>query len=273
MALALLLFVVVCSGYSAENSQSGWNGIVPLHSTRRDVEGQLGEPTGECHCAYATPNEAITVYYSEGPCKGPPYGWNVGAGTVLSIRVSPKKETMLSESEVLAQNYVKSTGVDGPIIDYINLERGIKYSVQNGIINSISYLPAKSDLAVRCAGFPPYNGGLNEYHPYERFSTKAQLINERLDQFAAQLTHSQSVKGYIITYAGRTAKKGEAKQMADSAKRYLTKQDVSANRIFVIDGGFRDTSEYELFLIPNDMPPPAPTPTLASNQVRIVGKR
>lgn len=36
--------------------------------------------------------------------------------------------------------------------------------------------------------------------------------------------------------------------MADGAKRYLTKQQhVSANRIFVIDGGFRDTAEYELF--------------------------
>lgn len=53
-------FVIVCrslSGYSTENFQGGWNDIVPLHSTRRDVEGRLGEPTGECHCAYATPTK------------------------------------------------------------------------------------------------------------------------------------------------------------------------------------------------------------------------
>lgn len=268
-----LLFVMVFSGYSTGRIQSGWNGIIPLHSVRADVERQLGTPSGECHCAYSTPNEAITVYYAEGPCKGPPYGWRVAAGTVLTITVFPKKQSILSESELLAQNYVKTRNIDGPTVHYTNVERGIKYSVQNGMINSISYMPSSRDLGLRCAGFPAYNGGLHQYQPFASFSSKAQLINERLDQFAAQLTHSRNVKGYIVTYAGRTAKKGEAKQMADSAKRRLMEQNISANRIFMIDGGFREAAEYELFLIPSEMPAPSPTPTLASNQVTIVGRR
>jgi len=259
-----LLFVMVCYGYSTNRFQRGWNGIIPLHSVRT---------SGECHCAYSTPNEAITVYYAEGPCKGPPYGWRVVAGTVLTFTVFPKKQTMLSESDLLAQDYVKTRDIDGPTVHYTNVDRGMKYSVQNGMINSISYMPSSSDLGLRCAGFPAYNGELYQYHPFASFSSKTQLINERLDQFAAQLTHSPSVKGYIVTYAGHTAKKGEAKRMADNAKRHLMEQNVSANRIFKIDGGFREAAEYDLFLIPNEMPPPSPTPTLASNRVVIVGKR
>ena len=85
---------------------------------------------------------------------------------------------------------------------------------------------------------------------------------------------NDKLKGFIITYAGQVAKQGEAKMMAEQARQDLTKKlRIPANKIVVIDGGFRETAEYELFLLAPDVPSPAPTPTLSSNQVRILKRR
>ena len=273
VALAELSLLLVCGAYASRDSQIEWNGIVPLQSTRSDVEKRFGNPSAECHCAYSTANEAIVVNYAAGHCKGPPYGWNVGADTVLEIKLFPKQQMVVSEGELLTQNFIKSREIDGPTVYYTNVLRGIKYAVSDGKVNSVSYIPSSKDVTLRCPGFPPYDGGLREYHPYAAFSSKAQFISERLAQFGAQLSHSTGVKGYIISYAGQLTKEGEARRMAERAKRLVTQgHRVLAARITAIDGGFREIAEYELFLIPNDMPPPAPTPTVASNQVRIVGK-
>src|SRR5215472_6069639 len=269
-----VLLIMVFTNKGAPDSQPQWEKIRPLHSTRVDVERLLGTPTGACNCVYSTPNETIAIDYASGPCEGPPNGWNVTHDTVLRIRVSPKQPTAIAESELIQNEYVKSRALDEPIVYYTNVSKGVKYSANNGFINTISYLPSVADLNLRCAGFPQYDGGIREYHPYASFSSKAPLLNERFDQFAFQLRASPHLTGYIISYAGRVSHLGEAATMAESAKRRVTRQqDVSTDRIVVIDGGFRDAAEYELFLIPNDMPPPAPTPTLASTQVRIVGRR
>ena len=270
--VTLAVSLVGLSGaYSEHQAQMGWNGITPLRSTRSDVENRLGKPTTECHCAYSTANESVVVVYSTGYCKGPPYGWNVPADTVLEVTVLPKQKISISESELLQQGYVREKELDSQMIYYVSVPRGIKYAVSDVWLNGISYMPSSNDIGLRCPGFPPYEGGLREYEPYAAFSSKAQFINERLYEFGAQLEHNPGIKGYIITYAGQVAKEHEAQMMADSAKRRLTEaQHISADRIILIDGGFREAAEYELFLVPNDMPPPAPTPSIATNQVRIV---
>jgi hypothetical protein len=177
----------------------------------------------------------------------------------------------ISESELLAQNYIKSREIDGPTVYYVNVRRGIKYTVDDGKINSVSYIPSSNDVGLRCPGFAPYDGGLREYHPYSSFSQKAQLIDERLSEFALQLANNPNVVGYVITYGGAVSKKGEAKAMGEYAKRLITaKYRVPPARVIVINGGFREDAEFELFLVPNGMPRPAPTPTLPSNEVKII---
>lgn len=271
VAIVPLSIVLVCCASVARESQSGWNGIIPLHSTRSDVEKRLGKPAAECRCAYSTPDEAIRVNYAEGHCKGPPYGWNVPTDTVLEIEVLPKQQTVISEPALLAQNYIKSRELDGPTVYYTNVQLGIRYTVDNGKIKSVSYIPSSNDISFRCPGFPPYDGGLRQYHPYSAFSKKAQLIDERLSDFALQLSNNPDVRGYVITYGGALSRKGEARTMAKYAKRIITtKNAVPPARVVVIDGGFRQEAEYELFLVPEGMPGPAPTPTLASKKVKIV---
>ena len=72
LTLSLLLFTAVTKSYQAR----GWNGLIPLHSTRTDVIQRLGAGQGSCECVFSTPQETVFVEYAESQCKGPIYGWN-----------------------------------------------------------------------------------------------------------------------------------------------------------------------------------------------------
>jgi hypothetical protein len=271
--IALLLLTTVHAAFASQAHQRGWQGILPLHSTRAEVEAQLGKASGACNCRHATTTEAVVIDYAKSPCQGPPHGWNVPAGTVLQITLYPKSKSSIAQLTLNEKAYAVSQGLDEAAVYYTNLKEGIKYSVLDGEVNSISYIPSSIDIPLRCAGFPDYDGGVREYKPYAAFSAKAQLIEQRFGEFGAQLADNAKLTGFVVTYAGQVAKPGEAKLLAAQAKQSLTTLGIPESRITMIDGGFRETAEYELFLLPQDMPAPAPTPTIASNKVKILKQR
>lgn len=95
----------------------------------------------------------------------------------------------------------------------------------------------------------------------------------RLDNFAIQLQNEPTAAGYIITYAGRTTFHGEAVERADRAKNYLTTSyNFMDDRIYTIDGGFRENPTVELWIVAVGGVPPSPSPTLAADDVRIIDK-
>jgi hypothetical protein len=267
----ILVLVASFSLTPAVAKGNEWRGIVPLQSTRATVEAALGKSDDPCGCRFNTVTESVVIDYSKGTCKGPPYGWNVPAGTVLQITVYPTSELFLRQLNLDPTKYVRSKDASETTIHYTSVDLGVKYSVQDDRIHSITYIPSKTDSSLRCKGFPEYDGGLREYYAYSSFSKKAQLIDERLSEFALQLANNLNVVGYVITYGGAVSKKGEARAMGEYAKRVISaKSRVSQARVIVIDGGFRQDAEFELFLVPKGMLAPAPTPTLATNQVKIV---
>jgi len=66
ICLSLILFQLI-----APSTSRGWKGLVPLHSTRTEVEHQLGAPVTSCDetCAYNVANERVTIVYSTDPAK------------------------------------------------------------------------------------------------------------------------------------------------------------------------------------------------------------
>ena len=57
-ALATIILVALCAVGTANGK--GWRGIIPLHSTRADVERLLGQPTEETSkysVVYRTPTD------------------------------------------------------------------------------------------------------------------------------------------------------------------------------------------------------------------------
>ena len=133
----------------------GWRGIVPLHSTRVDVERLLGPSTKPDGYAedYDLGDEAVFIEYSSGPCredrKG---GYNVPSGTVVQIRVSSSTRPQFSALHLDLSKYEKSVDPELPgVLHYMNREEGIAYEVHDGKVGSINYFPAKKDHHLSCS--------------------------------------------------------------------------------------------------------------------------
>lgn len=272
------VFVCVCifaGTLLAGNPQGFWQnrfGIVPLHSTRADVERLYGVSGDACRCIFRTSKETIYVAYATAPCSGREYGWNVPRDTVLSFRVTPYVPPRLSEMGLELDGFVKrySPG-DLATTYYTNVEKGVVFSVQDGHVMSVSHFPPSSESGKRCQGFPPWDG-VPPPDPFAViFNQNKNNVYAVLDNFAAELSTNSKIRGYIIAYAGKKSRRGEAKEMADEATQYLiNKRMISPDRFITIDGGFRETAQYDLFTLSPQMPPPTPTPTVPSNQVDVV---
>jgi hypothetical protein len=157
---------------------------------------------------------------------------------------------------------------------YTNVEKGVVFSAQDDQVIALEFFPSNREKRKRCEGFPPYDG-VPPPRPFSIiFSQNKENVESVLDNFAAELSTNTQTRAYIIAYAGKKSRRNEAKGMAKDARQYLIdKRMISPERIVGIDGGFRETAEYELFSLKPQERPPTPTPTVPSNKVQIAGTR
>jgi hypothetical protein len=250
----------------------GGQGLVPLRSTKVDVERLLGTPeeTGDITW-YRARGDLVGVVYAASRCQGRLLGWNVAANTVLEINVKPQNKYNLAELNLDKSKFVRAYGHVGQV--YINLDEGIRYELSpDDNVETISYIPSTANNRLRCPGFPPYDGGATQYRPFDEYDDIAlEKESPRLDNFAIMLQSQPDTKGYIIVYAGRHACVNEARYRAQRAIDYLLKRRrIKAQQVIAVDGGYRDKLNTELYLIPNNAPAPTPRPTISSNEVQII---
>ena len=268
LIVACLLFL------NANQEKRGWQGLIPLHSTRTEVERQLGFSRDPCNCSYETQNEFIDIDYATDRCKGSLQGWNVPVDTLLSIKIRPKADKKFSELHIDLGSYVKSYD-DTMAVYYTNNVEGITYAVyESGLINSIIYSPSFSDNALRCPGWPLLSArqaliGPSSFDDYSDIPWADET--GRLDNFAIALQHDPKLIGYIIVYAGQRACVGEAEDRARRAKKYLVEtRGIQESRVKRIDGGYRE----ELTVILQPVPPGAPeltaSPTVKPTDVQLI---
>jgi hypothetical protein len=137
-------------------SAKEWRGIVPLHSTRADVERLLG-PLPKDLPIYYLPNETVYVNFAEQPCDGRDNTkWNVPLGTVTGIWVKPKS---LVKIEDLNLNISKFEKVPGPsdtygLFYYVDREEGFSVGISNGLVTEYTYVGTAKDAYLRCPGPP-----------------------------------------------------------------------------------------------------------------------
>src|SRR5260370_28973458 len=82
-----------------------WNGIIPLKSTRSDVEKILGPPTLDSKARdaadYKTKEGKVFILYSSGPCNvKPSNGWNIPELTVIQISFYPNFTPKLKDLKI-----------------------------------------------------------------------------------------------------------------------------------------------------------------------------
>jgi hypothetical protein len=143
----LLTFVILLSGNVF--SVKEWRGIVPLKSTRADVERLLGRPDNESISTYYLPEATVSFQYSQRKCDE---GWNVPPQTVIYIGVNLTKQKPLAELNLDLTKYKKEPG-DYDVPDhfyYIDKEQGIAISVRGGMTYKYIYGPRAEDAPLRC---------------------------------------------------------------------------------------------------------------------------
>ena len=129
-----------------------WHGIVPLHSTRVDVERLLGKPNGKFD-RYQIGEDEVDIMYSRDRCAN---GWNVPRDTVISVAVFVGGSPLLSALEPDLNNYNKERDqhLRGRVY-YVNASEGIRYDVQEQAGKSdkvivVYYGPTEKDENLRC---------------------------------------------------------------------------------------------------------------------------
>lgn len=81
----------------------------------------------------------------------------------------------------------------------------------------------------------------------------------------------KGMQGYIVAYAGQIARAGEAKEQANRAKNYLVNvHRFPAGQLQAIDGGYREESTLELYVVPAGACPPITRPTVDPRDVQII---
>jgi len=94
----------------------------------------------------------------------------------------------------------------------------------------------------------------------------------RLDAFYEALRNQSQVRGVLIGYNQTTVAPGIFLRRLYGDRRYLVEmRGLDADRVVVVEGGYREKFTIELWLVPNESPPP--TPTLASPPPVNSGKR
>ena len=278
LSATVVIFVCVVLFTSGTASGKAWRGIVPLRSTRTDVERLLGPPGGE-DSGYDIDDARVSISYSSLGCReGLPGGWKVPPNTVVSISVLSAKEIKLADVLVSGKNYDQIYAVHTPRVDYVDVQEGVRYETLDGSVLDITYLASEADdQKLRCGEYKyaaPVPAGAKNKFEQVPFDSYGKLPFEdsaaRLDNFVIQLLKMNEgtphYRGFVIVYAGRSAHVAEASTAAECAKNYLMKvRKVDPETVVAADGGYRDEFQVELYIMPNDAYPPMLMPARALN--------
>lgn len=135
-------------------------GIVPLHTTRSQVETLLGPSrTLDNPSTYYFQDETINIFYSTFRCGDSQNldKWNVLPNTVISVMVIPKNKFPLAELPFDLSKFRKERGSFDALDEsrLISGEEGITlaFSSTYNMIHWYAYGPKASDRHLRCSDF------------------------------------------------------------------------------------------------------------------------
>jgi hypothetical protein len=155
----------------------------------------------------------------------PIYNWTVTAGTIISGQGTPTIQ--VDTTGLGGQSITANLSVEG-----YNLSCPASCSVQ---------VPRKISSTM-----------VDYYPPININNEKA-----RLDNFAIQLQNEPNAKGYIVIYGGAKARPGEKQKRMKRAYDYLVNtRGLSADRLITMEGGMRDQTTTELWIVPLGADPP-----------------
>lgn len=95
----------------------------------------------------------------------------------------------------------------------------------------------------------------------------------RLDQLALTLQNDPALQVHVVIYGGRAGYRNEALARAARMKSYLTQErGLEAERVFTVDGGYRNELSGEIWLSTKGAPAPATRSTVDRKYVKLKGR-
>src|SRR5882724_2780488 len=152
-SLRILLLFLFCFLLVGQTQAKSWRGIVPLKSTRADVERLLGKE--DSFGRYQFADERGSIRYRQDPCLGayrPLQKDNcecmVSKDTVVSIFVTLEVTRTFSSLHLDKTKHERKPHHVGPLfVDYVNWDEGVIYTIDesNDEILDIEYVPSDAD--------------------------------------------------------------------------------------------------------------------------------
>jgi hypothetical protein len=111
---------------------------------------------------------------------------------------------------------------------------------------------------------PPVN-----CRPFDQFpSVTFDEDKARFDNLAIELQNAPDDQAYIIVYSGSRSRPGQADRLGQRTLDYLVSQrGIDSRRVTIINGGYRETDYFEIWLCPPGAQPPQATPTVQPGDV------
>jgi len=266
--LPKLLGLVVLIAMSTLCHAKEWRGIIPMHSTREDVNRLLGTSPdfNDVRANYSLENEDVYIAFSNNgsyqECAR-----RLPKDTVLLIQITPKTNLQLSDlhlDQAALRRFEPSSPPGIGYAGFIDDIDGLVVRTFKGRVDQIAYV-ANSDDRKLCLGY--YENIQDTFKLIvdlfaRKFDEFGNLplgdVKARLDNFAIQLQNEPESIGYLV-FIGVATSGPPWRRRARRAKNYLASKR-NMRRIVIIEGGRREQFAFELYLHPRDLPPPTPNP-------------
>lgn len=248
------VYKVVClwfamTAFAGSVIAKDWRGIVPLKSTRADVERLMGKPLSSGY--YNLPNEIVSFDFQREPCDSEMerfgYGWNVPPGTVTEIAIIPKGIHRKDEYQLAKDSQVEDNGFG--LVYYWDNAAGLVVETYKGLVTLVAYYPKSSEEQLHCPRVQTcciyFFTKFDEYGPITLNDEKA-----RLDNFAIQIKNLSS-RGTLVVFGPSRKTRAQDMKRAARGKDYLVKRrGLEPERLIIMDGGYSTTSYTRLSVYP-----------------------
>ena len=180
-----------------------------------------------------------------------------------SVTGADQTKTLTYKWTVSSGTIASGDGTSSITVDVSGLE-GSSFTAAVDVTGLPGYCSSAASCTTNTCGLRS-GRKVDEYGALNQADEKA-----RLDQFAVELKKEPTAQGYILSYAGRRARAGEAQMRGDKAKTHLVKgRGFDERKIVVIDAGHREELAIELYIVRSGEMPPLATPTVEPDEVEI----
>jgi len=236
------LWLVIAGGVVAAKP---WRGIVPLKSTRVDVERVFGrqQPPSTSPSYYNLSNEIVVFHFQPETCDPFGLGWDVPLDTVINIAVIPKGTHRREEYQLASNSKIDDNGAG--FVYYSDAAAGVTVETYKDQVTLVEYGPEATQERLRCPRIQECC-----YDFFHRFDEYQQLTfadeKARLDNFVIQMKNEFG-RGIIEVIGPSRRQREQLMRRAARAKSYLVKQRrIEPERILLVDGGFHEIAVIRL---------------------------